>query len=156
MQMRVEVGRRLGRHTFVGYRAMNPLLSLLGRPAAVYPGIEPYERFLWQLHDMWPYANIVLIPPFPRCYENRKQRPIAERVNADIRALAERRGVPLVDTAALLGRDRELRGATGYNLNGRGCEVIGRQLARIIVEQRRSGSRARSRRPSPAAPALRR
>jgi hypothetical protein len=142
MQARVEVGRRLGRHTFPGYKAMNPFLSAFGRPAAIYPGIEPYEGFIEMLRDIWPCAQIVIVPPFPRCFENRRQRPIAERVMADIRELAERLELPLVDTAALLGRDPELRGATGYNLNGRGSELIGKQLARIILAQQRAGSRS--------------
>jgi GDSL-like Lipase/Acylhydrolase family len=141
MQMRVEVGRRLGRRTFFGYKAMNPFLAAFGRPAAIYPGIEPYDRFLDMLHDIWPQAQIVLVPPFPRCLETRRQRPIAERVMADIRELAERRDLPLVNTTALLGKDPHLRGATGYNLNGRGSELIGKELARIILAQQRARSR---------------
>jgi hypothetical protein len=136
MQVRVELGRRVGRLAFPGYRAMNPGLALFGRPAARYPGIEPYEDFLLMLRDIWPSADLVLVPPFLRCFENRRQRPINERVTADISALAERVGAAYVDTPALVGRDRSLRGATGYNLNGEGAEIVGQQLARVILARR--------------------
>jgi|tagenome__1003787_1003787.scaffolds.fasta_scaffold20989696_9 hypothetical protein len=136
MQLRVELGRRVGRLAFPGYRAMNPGLALFGRPAARYPGIEPYENFLLMLRDIWPSADLVLVPPFLRCFENRQQRPINERVTADISALAERVGAAYVDAPALVGRDRSLRGATGYNLNGEGAEIVGQELARVILARR--------------------
>jgi hypothetical protein len=136
MQMRVEVGRRLGRLASPGYRAMNPGLALFGRRAACYTGIEPYEDFLLMLRDIWPNADLVLIPPFLRCYENRRQRPINERVTADIRDLAERLGTGYLDAPELLGRDRSLRGATGYNLNGEGARIAGEELARIVLARR--------------------
>jgi hypothetical protein len=154
MQLRVEVGRRLGKLTFRGYRAMNPGLAVFGRPAARYPGIEPYEDFLLMLRDIWPAADVVLLPPFPRCFENRRQRPINERVDTDIRELARRQGATLLDAPKLLGRDRSLRGATGYNLNGAGSEVIGRELARIVLAHERRETPARRRRPARAAAAV--
>lgn len=136
MQLRVELGRRAGRLAFPCYRAMNPGLALFGRPAARYPGIEPYENFLLMLRDIWPSADLVVVPPFLRCFENRRQRPINERVTADISALAERVGAAYVDAPALVGRDRSLRGATGYNLNGEGAEIVGQELARVIIARR--------------------
>jgi hypothetical protein len=136
MQMRVEVGRRLGRLAFPGYRAMNPGLAVVGRPAARYPGIEPYEAFLLMVGDIWPHADLVILPPFLRCFENRRQRPINERVTADIRDLAERLGAGYVDTQALLGRDRSLRGATGYNVNGEGSRIVGEELALTVLARR--------------------
>jgi hypothetical protein len=135
MQLRVELGRRIGKLAFPGYRAMNPGLALFGRPAARYTGIEPYEDFLLMLRDIWPAADLVMLPPFPRCFENRRQRPIAERVAGDIRELAERLGAGFVDAPRLLGRDPSLRGATGYNLNGLGSKLIGDQLARVVLER---------------------
>jgi hypothetical protein len=135
MQLRVELGRRIGRHSFPGYRAMNPFLAVVGRPAALYPGIEPYEDFLRMLREIWPATQIVIVPPFPRVFETRRQRPIARRVEADIRALAERSGATLLDAPNLLGRDPALRGATGYNLNGRGSKLIGHDLARVVLER---------------------
>jgi hypothetical protein len=136
MQMRVEVGRRAGRLAFPGYRAMNPGLALFGRRAARYTGIEPYEDFLLMLRDIWPNADLVIVPPFLRCFENRRQRPINARVTADIRDLADRLGAGYLDAPQLLGRDRSLRGATGYNLNGEGSRIAGQELARIVLARR--------------------
>jgi hypothetical protein len=136
MQMRVEVGRRIGKLAFPGYRAMNPGLALFGRRAARYPGIEPYEDFLLMVGDIWPHADLVLLPPFLRCFENRRQRPINEHVTADIRDLAGRLGAGYVDTQALLGRDRSLRGATGYNVNGEGARLVGEELALTVLARR--------------------
>jgi hypothetical protein len=149
MQMRVELGRRLGKLAFPGYRAMNPGLALLGRPAARYPGIEPYEDFLLMLHDIWPAADLVVVPPFHRCFENRRQRPIAQRVEADIRELAQRLSLTLLDAPRLVGRDPALRGATGYNVNGHGSELIGEQLARIVLARRGMHHRRRRSRYAP-------
>jgi hypothetical protein len=92
------------------------------------------------LRDIWPAADLVILPPFPRCFENRRQRPIAERVTGDIRDLADRLGAGFVDTPKLLGRDRSLRGATGYNLNGRGAQLVGEELALVVLA--RSSARA--------------
>jgi hypothetical protein len=136
MQVRVELGRRLGRLAFPGYRAMNPGLAVFGRPAARYTGIELYEDFLLMLRDIWPDADIVLVPPFPRCFENRRQRPINARVTEDIRELATRIGAGFVDAPALLGKDPSLRGATGYNLNGDGAQIVGEELARVVLAMR--------------------
>src|SRR6185437_7483760 len=80
--------RRAGRLAFPGYRAMSPGLALVGRPAARYPGIEPYEDFLLMVGDVWPQADLVLLPPFLRCFENRRQGPVNERVTEEIRDLA--------------------------------------------------------------------
>jgi hypothetical protein len=146
MQLRVELGRRLGKLAFPGYRAMNPGLAAFGRPAARYTGIERYEDFLRMLRDIWPAADQVLVPPFPRSFENRRQRPIAERVDADVRALAKRMGAGLVDAPKLLGRDPALRGATGYNLNGRGSKLVGQQLARVVLARQVPLSRPTMRR----------
>ena len=136
MQLRVELGRRAGRLAFPGYRAMSPGLALVGRPAARYPGIEPYEDFLLMVGDVWPQADLVLLPPFLRCFENRRQGPVNERVTEDIRDLAGRLGAGYVDTQALLGRDRSLRGATGYNLNGEGARLVGQELALTVLARR--------------------
>ena len=42
----------------------------------------------------------------------------------------------LTHAPALVGRDRSLRGATGYNLNGEGAEIVGQELARVIIARR--------------------
>lgn len=136
MQMRVEIARRLGKATFPGYRLLAPFVRLLGRPAARYRGIEAYERFLGALRQTWPEAQIVVISPLPRCWGSRTMYRIGARVDADIRAATERLGLTLLDATSVLGRDRALRGASAYQLNGKGCEALGNELARQILELR--------------------
>jgi len=144
MQFRVEVGRRLRGH---GYRVTRSLEGAFGRPAAQYHGVEAYDDFLGTLQDIWPEAEIIVLTPLPRLRPHRKQRPIGERVSADIRALAERRGLPLVDTAPLLGTDSRYRGMSGYHLNRLGGEVVGRALARQILESTVHGPPSAGNRP---------
>lgn len=136
MQLRVELGRRLGRLTYPGYRLMQPLVSLLGRPASPYEGTQALERFLLQLRETWPTTTVVVVPSFPRLGSNRRQLDLASRVEADMAAAIERCGVAFLDTANLLGTDPSLRGASGYQLNGKGSDVLGRELARQILALR--------------------
>ena len=75
------------------------------------------------------------LTPLPRCSRTRRQDRIGARVDADVRAVAERSGVPLLDAASVLGRDLALRGASRYQLNGRGCEALGDALAREVLER---------------------
>jgi hypothetical protein len=143
MQVRVEIGRRLGRHATGGYRFIRPFVGFLGRPAARYYGVEAYEEFLKMLHDIWPDAQIVVVTPLPRLKPHRKQGPIGDRVENDIRATVERIDAELLDTGALIGTEPKYRGMSGYHLNGNGSEVIGRQLARQVVQQQTKQSSPR-------------
>lgn len=136
MQLRVELGRRLGRLTYPGYRLMQPLVSLLGRPASPYEGTQALERFLLQLRETWPTTAVVVVPSFPRLGSNRRQLDLASRVEADLAAAIDRCGVAFLDTATLLGTDPSLRGASGYQLNGKGSEVLGKELAGQILALR--------------------
>ena len=56
--------------------------------------------------------------------------------------MAERCGATLLDGAAILGRDPGLRGATGYNTNSRGAELVGRALAEQVLERRAAAAEA--------------
>jgi hypothetical protein len=141
MQLRVELGRRLGRLTSAGYRLMQPFVRAVGRPASPYRGTGAIETFLLQLRETWPTTTVVVVPPFPRLGRIRRQLELASRVEAELAAAIGRCGVPYLDTAGLLGSDPSLRGASGYQLNGRGSEVVGRELARQILELRRSSKR---------------
>lgn len=134
MQLRVELGRRLCRHSARCYRAIRPFVRRFGRPATEYHGAKAYEHFIDMLRDMWPDAHVIIVTPFPRLHPYPRQGPIGEQVDTDIRAAAARCGAPLVDTAALLGGDPQFRGTSGYHLNGRGGEVVGQELARRILE----------------------
>jgi hypothetical protein len=134
MQLRVELGRRVGGRAALGYRLLRPLVRLLGRPAARYDGTEAFERFLGLLAEMWPDATVVLVLPYPRCTNIRRQLAIDARVDADLRTLANRIAVPVLDTTAVLGRDRTLRGASDYHLNGLGSDLLGEDLARLMLQ----------------------
>jgi hypothetical protein len=134
MQLRVELGRRAGRRVALGYRLLRPLVRLFGRPAARYGGTEGFERFLALLAEMWPESAIVLVLPYPRCTNIRRQLAIDGRVDADLRTLANRIASPVLDSTAMLGRDRTLRGASAYHLNGLGSELLGEELARLMLQ----------------------
>jgi GDSL-like Lipase/Acylhydrolase family len=138
MQLRVELGRRLSRHSGRGYRAIRPFVRHFGRPAARYNGTHAYEDFIQMLGEVWPDAYVIVVTPFPRLKPYPRQGPIGEQVDADIRDVAERRGAALVDTAALLGRDPQFRGTSGYHLNGRGGKVVGQDLARLILQRQKA------------------
>jgi hypothetical protein len=55
-------------------------------------------------------------------------------VDADLRTLANRIASPVLDSTAMLGRDRTLRGASAYHLNGLGSELLGEELARLMLQ----------------------
>ncbi|HEX6457818.1 MAG TPA: hypothetical protein VF032_02780 [Thermoleophilaceae bacterium] len=143
MQLRMELGRRIGRHNFAAYRLLHPFTRIFGRAATPYFGSAAFEGFIRMLQDMWPEAHLVVVSPFPRCHEYPSQRPIARRVDSDVRMVAERCGATLLDGSAILGRDPSLRGATGYNINSRGAELVGRALADKVLALNASGARLR-------------
>jgi hypothetical protein len=136
MRLRNDIGRRLGRRVFAFYRPLRRIVRTFGRHMAPYPGPGDLERFLTAAAEEWPDADIVLLQQFPRVYPYPTQLPIAERTRADAHEVAERCGVAELDFADLLGTDPSLRCANGYNLNERGSEVVGRELARWIVRTR--------------------
>jgi hypothetical protein len=132
MQLRVELGRRVGRGAGLGYSLLRPLVRLFGRPAARYDGTEAFERFLGMLAEMWPDATILVVLPYPRCTRIPRQRAIEAQVDADLRTLANRIAVAVLDSPALLGRDPALRGASAYHINGLGSDVLGEELGRLM------------------------
>jgi hypothetical protein len=145
MQLRVDIGRRLRRYSARAYRALRPVLRSFGRPAAEYTGAEAYESFLRLLKELWPDAQLIVVTPFLRLGSNARQLQIGERVDVDVRAVAEHCGASLVDTAELIGRDPQFRGTSAYHLNGPGGEVVGHALARQIIDgQRKTSSPRRS------------
>jgi lysophospholipase L1-like esterase len=138
MQLRVELGRRLRRHSRAAYGFIRPFVRWFGRPATEYQGAHAYEDFLRMLKEIWPEAQLVVVTSLPRLRPYPLQGPIGERVEADNRAVAERCGADLVDTTELVGRDPQFRGTSGYHLNGRGSEVVGHDLAERIIERQRT------------------
>jgi|SRR5690242_4125537 len=133
-QLRDDVGRRAGRLVFAFYKVLRPCLRLFGRHSAKYTGPEELERFVDIVRSAWPHADVVLVAPFRRSPGYPSGEPIAGRIEADLNALAaSRTRVSVFDANDTLGRDPELRCVTGYNLNGRGCELVGAQLATWIL-----------------------
>jgi hypothetical protein len=135
-QLRDDVGRRVGRWVFAFYKVLRPCLRLFGRHSAKYAGIDGLEAFVDTTRREWPHAAVVLVTPFRRSPGYPSGEPIAAQIEADLQALAASRpGVSVFDANDELGRDPALRCVTGYNLNGRGCELVGMKLAGWILAQ---------------------
>jgi len=146
-QLRDEVGRRAGRLVVAFYRLLRPCLRLFGRHSADYTGAESLELFIHDVRRAWPRAEVLLVVPFRRSPGYAAGEPVAARVEEDMHALAASLpGVSVFDGNDVLGRDPALRCVTGYNLNGRGCELVGAKLAEVMRE--------RWAKPDPAGPAL--
>lgn len=141
-RFRVDLARRLGRRVFQGYRLLRPLVRVFGRHPNAYHGTAALERFLRAVAEEWPEARVVLLQPFYRAYPYPTQRPIQDRTRADMSAAARRCGVPELDLTDLLGTDPSLRGANGYNLNSRGSELVGSELASWILAEAVDSSRS--------------
>ena len=133
-QLRDELGRRAGRLVFPFYRLLRLCLRLFGHHSADYRGPDALERFVRAAGEEWPSARVVLVAPFRRSPGYRADEPIAARIEADMQALTALPGVSVFDANDVLGRCPDLRCVTGYNLNGRGCELAGTKLAAWIRE----------------------
>jgi hypothetical protein len=133
-RLRADGNRRAGRLIYPVHRLLRQWVRIAGSYKTEYPGTMELERFLMQVQEAWPAAQIVVIPPFPRSHNYRKQLRIAVRTDADMKAAAERCGVAVLDTSEALGHDRSLRCANAYNLNGKGANVVGDLLGDWLVE----------------------
>ncbi len=136
LRLREDIGRRLGRHVFTGYRFLRPLVRVFGRQVAPYGGAAGLERFLAAARDAWPDAAVVMIPPPPRHPALPVQREIEARVVADARAACRRAGVECLDLTEVLGDDPRLRCANGYNPSTAGAELVGEHLADWLTGRR--------------------
>jgi hypothetical protein len=128
-RLRADGNRRAGRYIYIAHWLIRQWVRIVGHYPKSYPGPEPLERFLMQIREAWPAARIVVMPPYPRAHNYRKQLRLAGRTDADVKAAAQRCGVPILDAAEALGYDPSLRCANVYNLNGRGCQVVGDLVA---------------------------
>lgn len=142
MQFRYEISRRVGRLVFAWYKVLRPVVRVFGHHNAEYPGPEKLERHLNALQERWPDADVVLLVSFPRSAIYPTAVPIMARVEQDARDTGERCGVTVLEFADVLGKDRKLRCVAGYNLNGRGSELVGEKLAGWLLEH--SAARGRS------------
>jgi hypothetical protein len=135
-QLRVEVGRRFGRRIRLPYRlVLKPFVRLFGRHWNEYSGPELLDRFVERVQREWPNATMVLMPPLPFAWTYPTSWPIVDRVVEDYRGVAERRGLPFLQFTTL-GDDNRFRCANGYNLNTRGSQIVGEELANWIVAER--------------------
>jgi hypothetical protein len=135
-QLRVEAGRRFGRHIRLPYRlVLKPLVRLFGRHWNDYNGPELLDQFVERVQREWPSATVFLMPPLPFAWTWPTSWPIVDRIVDDCRGVAERRGVPFLQFTTL-GNDERLRCANGYNLNARGSQIVGEELANWILAER--------------------
>jgi hypothetical protein len=135
-QLRVETGRRFGRRIRLPYRlVLKPLVRLFGRHWNDYNGPDLLDQFVERVQREWPDATVVLMPPFPFGWTYRTSWPIVDRLMEDYRAVADRRGLPFLQFTTL-GDEDSLRCANGYNLNTRGSQIVGEELATWILVER--------------------
>jgi hypothetical protein len=133
-RLRADGNRRVGRLAYPVHALLRQWVRFAGRYASPYPGTEALERFLMQLRETWPHAELVVMVPFPRSHNYRRQLQIARRTEADMKAAATRCGATILDAGPALGFARSLRCANAYNLNARGSKVVGELLADWISE----------------------
>lgn len=135
-QLRLEVGRRLGRHIFTTHRFLvRPLVRRFGKHWSPYSGTDLLDDFIDRVEAAWPLAKVVLIAPFPNSWVYPTSHVIATQVVADARALAERRQLPFHHFDEPLGRDDSIRCANGYNLTSRGSKLVGDELAKWVLAE---------------------
>jgi hypothetical protein len=135
-QLRDELGRRTGRFVLAFYRLLYPFVRRFGRHSTPYRGADQLERFIDDTQRAWPSTQVVLVVPFRRSPGYPTGEPIAARVEQDLYALAAKPGVSVFDANPVLGR------VTGYNLNARGSQLVGSELARWLRVQLESWQRA--------------
>jgi hypothetical protein len=136
IQLRDDLKRRLGRGVWPAYKLMRPWVRVFGRFMTPYRGASDLERFLSEVSERWPEADVVAMPPFPRSFTYSQSVPVRDRVDLDVRAAAARTGVELLDFDDVLGDDPALRCVAGYNLNGRGSRLAGERIADWLLDKR--------------------
>jgi hypothetical protein len=135
-QLRLDTGRRLGRHIFTAHPLLvRPLVRLFGRHWAPYSGTDLLDGFIDELERRWPQAKLVLMPPFPTSWSYPTSQTIWDEVLADGRALAERRGLPFMEFDELVAGQDDLYCVNGFNLNTRGSKLVGDELAKWVLAE---------------------
>jgi hypothetical protein len=136
VHLRDDLKRRLGRGVWPAYKLLRPWVRVFGRFMTPYQGASDLERFLGEVREQWPNADVVVLAPFPRSFIYPASVPVRDRVDADVRAVAARAGTPLLDFDDVLGHDPALRCVAGYNLNARGSRLVGEKLAEWLLDRR--------------------
>jgi len=133
-QVRLEVGRRLGRRIFTAHRLfVRPFVRRCGRHWTPYEGTAKLDSFIDQLQKEWPKATVAVVAPFPLDWAYPTSADIHAKVIAEARELAERRGLPFFEFDHVLTA-HDLYCANGYNLNARGSKIVGDVLANWILD----------------------
>ncbi len=138
MELRDELGRRAPWATYPVYRFTRRMTRVLGRSTVSYDGTEALERFILEAKSTWPNARIAMLMPFPGKPNTRSMMRLGKRVVEDTVAACRRSGAEVVSFLDVLGTDPALRCANRYNLNPRGSELVGEQLADWLLERRPS------------------
>jgi hypothetical protein len=138
IQLRDDVKRRLGRGVWPAYKLLRPWVRVLGRFMTSYHGAADLERFLLEVRDRWPDADVVAMPPFPRSFTYPESVAVRDQTDADVRAVAANSGALLLDFEEQLGDDPSLRCVAGYNLNARGSRLVGERLADWLLVRTRT------------------
>lgn len=136
IQLRDDVKRKLGLRVWPGYKLLRPWVRVFGRFMTPYHGATDLERFLLELHERWPQAAVVVMPPFPRSFTYPASVPVRDQVDADVRAAAAATDTFLLDFDDVLGDDPALRCVAGYNLNARGSRLVGHRIADWLLARR--------------------
>ena len=135
IRLRDDVKRRLGRGVWPAYKLLRPWVRVFGRFMTPYKGPSGLERFLGEVRERWPGADVVVMPPFPRSFIYPASIHVRDQVEADVHAAAARAGSRLLDFDYVLGDDPALRGVAGYNLNARGSRLAGERIAGWLLER---------------------
>lgn len=134
--IRDELSRRFGRGCYASYAILRPLTRAFGHRKNDYHGTEALERFLVEARTAWPDATFALIFPYRGQVKLRAHQRLADRLVPDMIAAARRTGTEIIRFHEQLGTDLSLRCANRYNLNARGSEVVGEELARWMLAHR--------------------
>ena len=94
-QLRLDVGRRLGRAIFFTHRfLLRPLVRRFGKHMTPYNGTGLLDDFIDRAEATWPDAKILVIAPFPNSWVYPTSGEIAAQVVADVRAMANDAACP--------------------------------------------------------------
>ena len=135
-QLRLDVGRRLGRAIFFTHPFfVRPLVRRFGKHWNPYNGTGLLDDFIDRAEAAWPKAKILVIAPFPNSWVYPTSGEIAAQVVVDARDMAQRRGLPFLHFDKLLGRDDRLRCANGFNLKWHASKMVGDELGEWVLGQ---------------------
>lgn len=123
-QLRDRLGRTLGRGAFLGYRLVNPVVRVAGRPWLAYQGVDPLEGFVHLLRQEWPDAELLALGLVPVLVDGSFGAAIQERVSRDVLTRAGALGIPVFPLEDVVPGDRAFYCANGAQLNEAGSRLV--------------------------------